>query len=49
MALTNTVFYWQFGQYGGPGLLHRLSDEVGRRLAELGLDRQHQTGWMLAA
>jgi hypothetical protein len=33
------VFYWQFGQYGGPGLLHRLSDEVGRRLAEPGLDR----------
>jgi membrane-associated phospholipid phosphatase len=38
--LTNSkVFYWQFGQYGGPGLLHRLSEEVGRRLAELGLDR----------
>jgi hypothetical protein len=38
--VTNSkVFYWQFGQYGGPGLLHRLSDEVGRRLAELGLDR----------
>ena len=38
--LTNSkVFYWQFGQHGGPGLLHRLSDEVGRRLAELGLDR----------
>jgi hypothetical protein len=37
--VTNSkVFYWQFGQYGGPGLLHRLSDEVGRRLAELGLD-----------
>jgi membrane-associated phospholipid phosphatase len=33
------VFYWQFGQYAGPGLIHRLSDEVGRRLAELGLDR----------
>jgi PAP2 superfamily len=38
--ITNSkVFYWQFGQYGGPGVLHRLSDEVGRRLAELGLDR----------
>jgi hypothetical protein len=38
--VTNSkVFYWQFGQYGGPGLIHRLSDEVGRRLAELGLDR----------
>lgn len=38
--VTNSkVFYWQFGQYGGPGVLHRLSDEVGRRLAELGLDR----------
>ena len=37
--VTNSkVFYWQFGQYGGPGLLHRLSDEVGRRLAEGGLD-----------
>jgi membrane-associated phospholipid phosphatase len=30
--------YWQYGQYGGPGLLYRLSDEVGRRLAEAGLD-----------
>jgi membrane-associated phospholipid phosphatase len=38
--ITNSkVFYWQYGQYGGPGVLHRLSDEVGRRLAELGLDR----------
>jgi hypothetical protein len=38
--LTNSkVFYWQFGQYGGPGVLHRLSDEVGRQLNELGLDR----------
>jgi hypothetical protein len=38
--ITNSkVFYWQFGQYGGPGVLHRLSDEVARRLAELGLDR----------
>jgi membrane-associated phospholipid phosphatase len=37
--VTNSkVFYWQFGQYGGPGLLHRLSEEVGRRLAESGLD-----------
>src|SRR5262249_47276048 len=37
--LTNSkVFYWQFGQYGGPVLSHRLSDEVGRRLAEVGLD-----------
>ena len=33
------VFYWQFGQYAGPGLIHRLSDEIGRRLGELGLDR----------
>jgi hypothetical protein len=33
------VFYWQFGQYAGPGLIHRLSDEVGRRLGEVGLDR----------
>ena len=26
------AFYWQFGQYGGPGLTYRLSDEIGRRL-----------------
>jgi membrane-associated phospholipid phosphatase len=37
--VTNSkVFYWQFGQYGGPGLLHRLSEEVSRRLVESGLD-----------
>jgi hypothetical protein len=33
------ALYWQFGQYGGPGLLYRLSDEIGQRLAEAGLDR----------
>ena len=33
------VFYWQFGQYAGPGADSSLSDEVGRRLAEFGLDR----------
>ena len=31
--------YWQFGQYGQAGLHYRISDEVGRRLAESGLDR----------
>ena len=31
--------YWQFGQYGQAGLQYRISDEVGRRLAEAGLDR----------
>ena len=31
------VTYWQFGQQGQPGLLFRLSEEVGRRLAEDGL------------
>jgi membrane-associated phospholipid phosphatase len=31
------VSYWQFGQQGQPGLIFRLSDEVGRRLAEDGL------------
>jgi membrane-associated phospholipid phosphatase len=37
--MTNAkALYWQFGQYGGPGLLYRLSDEVGRQLAEAGLD-----------
>jgi membrane-associated phospholipid phosphatase len=37
--VTNSkVFYWQFGQYGGPALPHRFSDEIGRRLAEVGLD-----------
>jgi membrane-associated phospholipid phosphatase len=30
------VSYWQFGQQGQPGVLFRLSDEVGRRLAEDG-------------
>lgn len=30
------VNYWQFGQQGGPGVLFRLSEEVGRRLAEEG-------------
>lgn len=32
------VQYWQFGQLGGPGVLFRLSEEVGRRLAEEGGD-----------
>jgi membrane-associated phospholipid phosphatase len=31
------VSYWQFGQMGQPGLIFRLSEEVGRRLAEDGL------------
>jgi membrane-associated phospholipid phosphatase len=31
--------YWQYGQYGGAGLTYRLSDEIGRQLAEAGLDR----------
>lgn len=31
------VSYWQFGQQGQPGLIFRLSEEVGRRLAEDGL------------
>jgi PAP2 superfamily len=33
------AIYWQFGQYGGPGLTHRFGDEIGKRLAEAGLDR----------
>lgn len=38
--VTNSkAFYWQFGQYGGPGLTHRFGDEIGKRLAETGLDR----------
>ena len=32
------VFYWQFGQLGLPGVTFRLSEEVGRRLAENGAD-----------
>jgi PAP2 superfamily len=28
--------YWQFGQYGGPGIIYRLGDEVGRQLAQAG-------------
>jgi hypothetical protein len=31
------VSYWQFGQQGQPGVTFRLSEEVGRRLAEDGL------------
>jgi membrane-associated phospholipid phosphatase len=31
--------YWQFGQYGQAGLHYKISDEIGRRLAESGLDR----------
>jgi membrane-associated phospholipid phosphatase len=30
------VSYWQFGQQGQPGILFRMSEEVGRRLAEEG-------------
>jgi len=30
--------YWQFGGYGTPALLYKLSDEIGLRLAEAGLD-----------
>ena len=30
--------YWAYGQYGGAGLLYRLSEEIGRELAEAGLD-----------
>lgn len=33
------AIYWQFGQYGGPGVTHRFGDEIGKRLAEAGLDR----------
>ncbi len=37
--LTNAkAMYWQFGQYASPLLSYRLSDEIGRRLAEAGLD-----------
>jgi PAP2 superfamily len=37
--LTNSkAAYWQFGQQGQPGLLLRLSEEVGLRLAEAGID-----------
>jgi PAP2 superfamily len=38
-ATNGAAYYWNFGQYGGPGLLYRLSDEVGLRLAETGQDR----------
>jgi hypothetical protein len=31
--------YWQFGQYGQAGLHYLISAEIGRRLAEAGLDR----------
>ena len=32
------ALYWQFGQYGGAGLIYRLGDEIGRQLAEAGLE-----------
>jgi membrane-associated phospholipid phosphatase len=38
-ATSAAAYYWNFGQYGGAGLLYRLSDEVGLRLAETGRDR----------
>jgi membrane-associated phospholipid phosphatase len=31
--------YWQFGQYGQAGLHYLFSQEIGKRLAEAGLDR----------
>jgi hypothetical protein len=38
--VTNSkAIYWQFGHYGGPWLTHRFGDEIGKRLAEAGLDR----------
>src|SRR5262249_25532595 len=37
--LTNgKAAYWQFGGYGTPALLYRFIDEIGRQLAETGLD-----------
>lgn len=37
-SVTNAkALYWQFGQYGGPGVIYRLTDEIGRRVAETGL------------
>jgi PAP2 superfamily len=38
-ATSAKAFYWQFGQQGGAGITFRLSEEIGRRLAEAGLDR----------
>jgi membrane-associated phospholipid phosphatase len=38
-ATNGAAYYWNFGQYGGPGVLYRLSDEVGLRLAEMQRDR----------
>ena len=35
---TAKASYWAYGQYGGAGLLFRLSEEIGRELAEAGLD-----------
>jgi hypothetical protein len=31
--------YWQFGQYGTAGMIYRMGDEIGRQLAQAGLDR----------
>jgi membrane-associated phospholipid phosphatase len=33
------ALYWQFGQYGGAGITYRLGDEIGRQLAEAGLEQ----------
>jgi hypothetical protein len=35
---TRKAAYWQFGQHGQAGLHYLFSDEIGRRLAEAGLD-----------
>jgi PAP2 superfamily len=38
--VTNSkALYWQFGQYGGAGLIYRLGEETGRQLGQAGLDR----------
>jgi len=38
-AMVAKANYWQYGQQGQPGLIFRLSEEVGLRLAEAGLEK----------
>lgn len=37
--MISKAYYWQYGQQGQPGLIFRLGQEVGLRLAELGQER----------
>jgi hypothetical protein len=38
-AMASKAFYWQYGQHGQPGLIFKLGQEVGLRLAEAGHEK----------